>query len=137
MQSVHWLYLVKKLSTSLHLIFIFIKSLQKPIYIHAIFTLRFSFTCSLFFLYLYLYLSFPSSHPPPPPAFLLVYLSFLRSVFHVTPLAGVAKGGLMASLSGVFAAVFLQLLSGYTCSTAWTSVAGGHTSSSAIFSSSF
>lgn len=36
-----------KVPTSLHLIFIFIKSIQKPIYIHAIFTPGFSSTCFL------------------------------------------------------------------------------------------
>lgn len=128
MHSVHWLYLVEKLKvpTSLHLIFIFISSIQKPIYIHAVFHTGILFHS--FSLYLYLLLSFPSS--------LSVYLSFLRSVFHVTALAGVAEGELMASLSGVLAAVLPRLLGSHTGSTSWASMVVGHSSSS-DFSSSF
>ena len=81
----------------------FISSIQKPIYIHSIFTLGFSLTRSLYLdLFLFPFLSLSS--------FFSVYFSFLGSVFHLTPLAGVAKGGLMASLSCVLAAVLLQLL---------------------------
>lgn len=129
-----------KVPTSLHLIFIFIKSIQKPIYIQAIFTLGFSFTCSLFlFISIFSPLSFPLARSLSfcLSFFFFVYLSFLRSAFHVNPLGGVAEGGLMASLFGVLAAVLLQLLGGYTGSTAQASVAGGHSSSFAIFSSFF
>lgn len=48
-----------------------------------------------------------------PPLFLSFSLSvslFLRSAFHVTRLGGAAEGELMVSLSGVLAAVSLQLL---------------------------
>lgn len=92
---------------------------------------------SLFPLYLYLFLSFPSSHLLSLSFFLFVYLSSLRSAFHVTPLGGVAEGGLMASLSGVLAAILLQLLGGHTRSTSWASVVGGYSSSSGFVSSFF
>lgn len=127
-----------KVPTSLHLIFIFIKSIQKPIYIQAIFTLGFSFTCSPFlFISIFSSPSFPLALSLSVFLSIFVYLSFLRSAFHVNPLGGVAEGGLMASLFGVLAAVLLQLLGGYTGSTAQASVAGGHSSSFAIFSSFF
>lgn len=60
-----------------------------------------------------------------------------RSAFHVTPLAGVTEGGVMASLCGVLAAVSLQLLGGYTRSTSWVSEAVWRFSPSDISFSSF
>lgn len=89
-----------------HLIFIFIKSIQKPIYIHAIFTRVLFHSLSLS---LYLYLSIPLF------PFLSLFLSFCLSLLSSICLSchsirRDAEGGLMASLSGVFAAVLLQLL---------------------------
>lgn len=103
-----------KVPTSLHLICIFIKSIQKPIYIQAIFTTGFSFTHALFSLYLYLSLPFLPCLPLTPS------FSFSLSLFSSICLS--CHSISRVSLLGVLAAVSLQLLAGHTGSTAWALV---------------
>lgn len=93
----------KKVPTSLHLIFICIKSL---IYIHATSTLGFSITHSLL---ISIYSSFPLL------SFTLYFsASLLLSIcLSCHSIRRSAEGGLMASLSGVLASVLLQLLGGH------------------------
>lgn len=116
MHSLHWLYLVKKLQvpTSSHLIFFFPSRAFKSPFTFKPYSHWGSLSLAL---PLSLSLSFPLFPLPLAPSLslsfflsLAVDLSVPRSAFHVNPLGGVAEGGLMASLSGVLAAVLLQLL---------------------------
>lgn len=132
LHSLHWLYLVEKLKSAHIITFDFYFHLQhSKAHLHS---------CQILSLTLFISicpsLSFPVTLSLSLSVVLSFYLSFLRSVFHVTPLAGVAEGELMASLSGVLAAVLLQLLGGYTGSSSWAS-SGVHHSSCFEISSSF